>query len=192
MKIKDYKIRFTESLSPIYDSDEIESFFFLILEHEHKLKRVDLALDPNLEFSEIELQKWEAYCQELQKQKPIQYLLGKTQFFGLEFLVNEHTLIPRPETEELVNWIVADHQNSKKLQILDIGTASGCIAIRLSKSLQADGFSFDFSYEAVEVDQKNADRNQACVRFVAFDILSDAWEGHPFDAIVSNPPYVRG
>lgn len=191
MKIKDYKIRFTESLSPIYDSDEIESFFFLILEHEHQLKRVDLALDPNLEFSEIELQKWEAYCQELQKQKPIQYLLGKTQFFGLEFFVNEHTLIPRPETEELVNWIVADHQNSKKLQILDIGTGSGCIAISLSKNLQADTFAFDFSYEALEVAQKNADHNQAFVHFVEFDILSDAWEGDPFDIIVSNPPYVR-
>lgn len=191
MKIKDYKIRFTESLSPIYDSDEIESFFFLILEHEHQLKRVDLALAPNLEFSEIELQKWEAYCQELQKQKPIQYLLGKTQFFGLEFFVNEHTLIPRPETEELVNWIVADHQNSKKLQILDIGTGSGCIAISLSKNLQADTFAFDFSYEALEVAQKNADHNQAFVHFVEFDILSDAWEGDPFDIIVSNPPYVR-
>lgn len=191
MKIKDYKIRFTESLSPIYDSDEIESFFFLIFEQEHQLKRVDLALNPNLELTENELQKWEAYLQELQKQKPIQYLLGKTQFFGLEFFVNEHTLIPRPETEELVSWVINDNQHQQGLNILDIGTGSGCIAISLDKNLKAETFAFDVSYEALEVAQKNADHNQAFVHLVEFDILNDVWEGDPFDIIVSNPPYVR-
>jgi release factor glutamine methyltransferase len=191
MKIKDYKIRFTESLSPIYDSDEIESFFFLILEQEHQLKRVDLALNPNLELTENELQKWATYLQELQKQKPIQYLLGKTQFFGLEFFVNEHTLIPRPETEELVSWIINDNQHQQGLNILDIGTGSGCIAISLDKNLKAETFAFDVSYEALEVAQKNADHNQAFVHLVEFDILNDVWEGDPFDIIVSNPPYVR-
>src|SRR5690606_15264134 len=189
--IKDYKIRFTESLSPIYDSDEIESFFFLILEQEHQLKRVDLALNPNLELTENELQKWDAYLQELQKQKPIQYLLGKTQFFGLEFFVNEHTLIPRPETEELVSWIINDNQHQQSLNILDIGTGSGCIAISLDKNLKSETFAFDVSYEALEVAQKNADHNQTFVHLVEFDILNDVWEGDPFDIIVSNPPYVR-
>ncbi len=191
MKIKDYKIRFTESLSPIYDSDEIESFFFLILEQEHQLKRVDLALNPNLELTENELQKWATYLQELQKQKPIQYLLGKTQFFGLEFFVNEHTLIPRPETEELVSWIINDNQHQQGLNILDIGTGSGCIAISLDKNLKAETFAFDVSYDALQVAQKNADHNQAFVHLVEFDILNDVWEGDPFDIIVSNPPYVR-
>jgi release factor glutamine methyltransferase len=191
MKIKEYKSRFTQSLSPIYESGEIESFFFLILEQEHQLKRVDLALNPNLEFTENELQKWDAYLQALQKQKPIQYLLGKTQFFGLEFFVNEHTLIPRPETEELVSWIINDNQHQQSLNILDIGTGSGCIAISLDKNLKAETFAFDVSYDALQVAQKNADHNQAFVHLVEFDILNDVWEGDPFDIIVSNPPYVR-
>src|SRR5690606_22218928 len=105
MKIKDYKSRFIQSLSPIYEVKEVENFFYLILENQINLKRIDVALNPELEFSETELQKWDFYVQELQKQKPIQYLLGKTEFFGLEFFVNQHTLIPRPETEELVDWI---------------------------------------------------------------------------------------
>lgn len=191
MKIKEYKSRFTQSLSPIYESGEIESFFFLILEQEHQLKRVDLALNPNLEFTENELQKWDAYLQTLQKQKPIQYLLGKTQFFGLEFFVNEHTLIPRPETEELVSWIINDSQHKQNLSILDIGTGSGCIAISLDKNLKAETFAFDISEEALTMAQKNADHNQAFVHLVEFDILNDVWEGDPFDIIVSNPPYVR-
>jgi release factor glutamine methyltransferase len=191
MKIKEYKSRFTQSLSPIYESGEIESFFFLILEQEHQLKRVDLALNPNLEFTENELQKWDAYLQALQKQKPIQYLLGKTQFFGLEFFVNQHTLIPRPETEELVDWIIKENLSKKSLQILDIGTGSGCIAISLDKNLKAETFAFDISEEALTMAQKNADHNQAFVHLVEFDILNDVWEGDPFDIIVSNPPYVR-
>jgi len=191
MKIKDFKIRFIESLSPIYDSDEIKSFFFLILEHEHQLKRVDLALNPELEFSEIEIHNWEVYIQDLKNQKPIQYLIGKTRFFGFEFYVNQHTLIPRPETEELVDWIIKENLSKKNLQILDIGTGSGCIAISLDKNLKAETFGFDVSYEALEVAQKNADHNQAFVHLVEFDILNDVWEGDPFDIIVSNPPYVR-
>src|SRR5690606_35502015 len=145
MKIKEYKSRFTQSLSPIYESGEIESFFFLILEQEHQLKRVDLALNPNLEFTENELQKWDAYLQALQKQKPIQYLLGKTQFLGLEFFVNQHTLIPRPETEELVSWIINDNQHQQSLNILYIGTGSGCIAFSFDKNLKSETFAFDVS-----------------------------------------------
>lgn len=191
MKIKDYKSRFIQSLSPIYEVKEIENFFYLILENQINLKRIDVALNPELEFSETELQKWDFYVQELQKQKPIQYLLGKTEFFGLEFFVNQHTLIPRPETEELVDWIIKENLSKKSLQILDIGTGSGCIAISLDKNLKAETFAFDISEEALTMAQKNADHNQAFVHLVEFDILNDVWEGDPFDIIVSNPPYVR-
>lgn len=191
MKIKEYKFRFAESLSPFYEKDEIESFFYLILENEKHLKRIDLALNPDLEFSEEEVQKWDYYKNELQKQKPIQYLLGKTQFFGLEFFVNQHTLIPRPETEELVDWIVKENQSEKGLKILDIGTGSGCIAISLAKNLEAEVFAFDISEEALMMAQKNADHNRTFVHSVEFDILNEVWEGEKFDIIVSNPPYVR-
>ena len=191
MKIKDYKSRFIQSLSPIYEVKEVENFFYLILENQINLKRIDVALNPELEFSETELQKWDFYVQELQKQKPIQYLLGKTEFFGLEFFVNQHTLIPRPETEELVDWIIKENLSKKSLQILDIGTGSGCIAISLDKNLKAETFAFDISEEALTMAQKNADHNQAFVHLIEFDILNDIWEGDPFDIIVSNPPYVR-
>ena len=190
-KIKPYKIHFTESLSPIYDKDETENFFFLILEHLKGISRVNLALNPDLEFSEDEIQKMNFYLNELKNQKPIQYLLGVTEFFGLEFNVNPNVLIPRPETEELVEWILSENKDKKELKILDIGTGSGCIAISLAKNLKAEVFTFDISEEALKTAQINSDNNHTFVHFIEFDILNDVWEGEKFDIIVSNPPYVR-
>lgn len=190
-KIKPYKIHFTESLSPIYDKDETENFFFLILEHLKGISRVNLALNPDLEFSKDEIQKMELYLNELKNQKPIQYLLGVTEFFGLEFNVNPNVLIPRPETEELVEWILSENKDKKELKILDIGTGSGCIAISLAKNLKAEVFAFDISEKALETAQINSDNNQTFVHFIEFDILNDIWEGEKFDIIVSNPPYIR-
>ena len=190
-KIKPYKIHFTESLSPIYDKDETENFFFLILEHLKGISRVNLALNPDLEFSEDEIQKMNFYLNELKNQKPIQYLLGVTEFFGLRFDVNPNVLIPRPETEELVEWILSENKDKKELKILDIGTGSGCIAISLAKNLKAEVFAFDISEEALKTAQINSDNNHTFVHFIEFDILNDVWEGEKFDIIVSNPPYVR-
>lgn len=190
-KIKPYKIHFTESLSPIYDKDETENFFFLILEHLKGISRVNLALNPDLEFSEDEIQKMNFYLNELKNQKPIQYLLGVTEFFGLRFDVNPNVLIPRPETEELVDWILSENKDKKELKILDIGTGSGCIAISLAKNLKAEVFAFDISEEALKTAQINSDNNHTFVHFIEFDILNDVWEGEKFDIIVSNPPYVR-
>lgn len=190
-KIKPYKIHFTESLSPIYDKYETENFFFLILEHLKGISRVNLALNPDLEFSEDEIKKMELLLNELKNQKPIQYLLGVTEFFGLEFNVNPNVLIPRPETEELVEWILSENKDKKDLKILDIGTGSGAIAISLAKNLKAEVFAFDISEKALETAQKNADKNQAFVHFIEFDMLNDVWEGEKFNIIVSNPPYVR-
>lgn len=190
-KINPYKIHFTESLSPIYDKDETENFFFLILEHLKGITRVNLALNPDLEFSEDEIQKMELYLNELKNQKPIQYLLGVTEFFGLRFDVNPNVLIPRPETEELVEWILSENKNKKDIKILDIGTGSGCIAISLAKNLKAEVFAFDISEEALKTAQINSDNNHTFVHFIEFDILNDVWEGEKFDIIVSNPPYIR-
>ena len=191
MKIKKYKTLFVESLSFLYDKDEAENFFFLILKKIKGLSRVDLALNPELEFPEKEAQQLDFYLNELQKQIPIQYLLGTTEFFGLTLNVNPNVLIPRPETEELVDWIVRENQSKTDLKILDIGTGSGCIAISLAKHLKAEVFAFDISENALQTAQFNADQNQVFVHFVEFDILNDLWEGEPFDIIVSNPPYVR-
>lgn len=191
MKIREYKNNFIQHLTSFYDKDEAESFFYLILKDFKKVSRIDLALHPELKFTVNELQKMETYKQQLAAYKPIQYLLGKTEFGPLELFVTPEVLIPRPETEELVEWIVTENKNKPKLNILDIGTGSGAIAIWLFKALKSETFAFDISEKALEVAQKNADYNQAFVHFIEFDILNDTWEGNDFDIIVSNPPYVR-
>ena len=166
----------------------------MILENQINLKRIDVALNPELEFSETELQKWDFYVQELQKQKPIQYLLGKTEFFGLEFFVNQHTLIPRPETEELVDLIIKENKSESGPHIIDIGTGSGCIAISLKTNLPlAEVSAVDISNEAISIARENAKNNNCFVDFRCLDILE--WdhvfdEKETFDVIVSNPPYI--
>ena len=131
MKIKEYRTQFIQALTSMYGEGEAESFFYLILEEKQQLKRIDLALHPDLVFSEEEIVVWNSILEQLKLEIPIQYLLGKTSFYGLDFEVNENVLIPRPETEELVDWIVSNvlkNGRSKSIKILDIGTGSGCIA----------------------------------------------------------------
>jgi len=205
MQIKKYRSQFIQSLSNIYDEGEAESFFYLILEEKKQLKRIDLALQPDLSFSEADLQEWNSILEQLKLEIPIQYLLGKTHFYGLEFEVNSTVLIPRPETEELVDWIIQENlkiEKLKNLKILDIGTGSGCIAISLAKNLpNAQVFAIDVSEKALATAQKNAERNEVEVNFINTDILQiNDLEELPasnfqlpaqFDIIVSNPPYVR-
>lgn len=195
MKIKEYRTNFIQELSPIYDSGEAESFFYLILEEKHQLKRLDLALNPDLTFSNEEVQRWNSILDSLQKEIPIQYLLGKTSFYGLDFEVNPAVLIPRPETEELVEWIIRCNskiERLKDLKILDIGTGSGCIAISLAKNIvNAEVFAIDVSEKALATAQKNAEINQVKVTFLEKNILETDDLKQQFDIIVSNPPYVR-
>lgn len=192
MLAKDYRTIFIEKLTPIYDLLEAESFFYIILEDRFKMKRIDLALNPNFSFSEKELVQWNAILEQLQKEIPIQYILGKAHFYGLEFEVNENTLIPRPETEELVEWIVKKNEFNGKVKILDIGTGSGCIAISLAKNLpDATVFAIDVSEKALETAKRNAVKNDVNVTFLRQDILATEDLGQRFDIIVSNPPYVR-
>ncbi len=110
MLFKEYKSEFLKELSSFYDEMEIESFFYIILEQFHNKKRIDLALNPEMEMDALQLLRWETVLSELKKEKPIQYILGETEFYGLRFLVNENTLIPRPETEELVEWIIRKYE----------------------------------------------------------------------------------
>ena len=131
MQIKNYKDHFKTELLPIYDEQEIDSFFYIILEKLHGLKRIDLALNPETVMDGNHLKQWRNIVSDLKIQKPIQYILGETEFYGLRFEVNENTLIPRQETEELVEFIVGNSQKAegRSLRVLDIGTGSGCIAI---------------------------------------------------------------
>ncbi len=211
MNAKLYRTQFIEALEPIHGMDEAESFFYLILEDKHQMKRIDLALEPNFEFSDEAINVWESLVAQLKKEIPIQYLLGNTEFYGLPFIVNENVLIPRPETEELVDWIIKEDRKIERpkdlridglkdrgiegledLKILDIGTGSGCIAISLSKNIpDAKVFAIDVSAEALKVAKMNAEQNKVEVTFLEKDILETEDLMEQFDVIVSNPPYVR-
>ena len=195
MKIKEYKINFINSLLPFYDEMEAESFFYLILENRHQLRRIDLALDAEKEFSDAEISNCNFILEKLKTQIPIQYILGTTHFYGSEFIVDENVLIPRPETEELVDWIVKLNtklSKKKDLKILDIGTGSGCIAISLAKNiLNSAVFAVDVSEKALAVAEKNATLNKVTVTFLHKNILETNHLDQKFDIIVSNPPYVR-
>ena len=157
------------------------------------MSRVDLALKPDFEIDELEIQKWKNIIDQLQLQKPIQYILGETEFYGLRFKVNSSVLIPRPETEELVDWILKNNSNkSKQLRILDIGTGSGCIPITLARNLNNSEVSaVDISRDALKVAEVNAEINKVKVNFIEMDILKTTKLSERYDIIVSNPPYVR-
>lgn len=204
MILKEYKLHIINELESIFDLQEIESFFYIITEFLHQKKRIDLALEPNFSINENEVEKWNAIIAQLKQEKPIQYILGETEFYGLRFLVNENTLIPRPETEELVELIINENSKNKipNPKILDIGTGSGCIAISLAKNvLKAEVFALDVSEKALEIAKKNAALNKVEVNFINKSILemddsivqktNNQQLITVFDIIVSNPPYVR-
>lgn len=195
MTIKTYRTHFIQDLSSVYDAAEAERFFYLILEAKCQLRRIDLALRPELTFTESQISMFDHFLANLKLEIPIQYQLGTTHFYGLEFEVNENVLIPRPETEELVQWILQDCAKIKltpEFSILDIGTGSGCIPISLKKNLpQATVSAIDVSEKALEVAQRNAKWNGADIYFVLKNILETDNLGVNYDIIVSNPPYVR-
>ncbi len=192
MKIKKYKSFFLEQLISLYDETEVESFFYIILENKKKLKRIDLALNIDLEFTVDDLIIWNNILEKLKLEIPIQYIIGSTHFYELEFEVNQNVLIPRPETEELVDWIVAENKNSNNLKILDIGTGSGCIAISLAKNIpNSEVFALDVSIKALATAKKNAESNKVKVAFILKNILEVDNLNQKFDIIVSNPPYIR-
>ncbi len=204
MQLKQYKAHFFDVLKNIHDAQEIESFFFILTEYLHNLKRVDVALQPDFELSETEIQKWNTILSDLQLEKPIQYITGEAWFYGLPFEVNENTLIPRPETEELVAWILNSPitQHPAPITILDIGTGTACIPISLKANLpQADVFAIDVSEKALVVANRNAALNKVAINFIQANILEvedlsklpSSISHHPssYNIIVSNPPYVR-
>lgn len=195
MTIKQYRDHFIQELTPIHGADEAESFFYLILEEKNKLRRIDLALHLDLSFTPVEIEYYNDLLQQLKLEIPVQYLLGNAHFYGMEFNVNENVLIPRSETEELVDWIVSDCKNgqaTKPLKILDIGTGSGCIAIALAKNISnVEVFAIDVSEQALATAKKNAEKNGVNVKFILADILNTEKLQQEFDIIVSNPPYIR-
>ena len=193
MKIKTYKVDFIAQVASVFDQHEAESLFYIVLDTLHHLKRIDMALQPDLEMTNAQQIRWNEIKKELLNQKPIQYILGETEFFGLPFKVNQSTLIPRSETEELVALILKNNsKQTKNLKILDIGTGSGCIAVSLAKNcINASVFALDVSTEALQIAKINAQENKVEVVFLNQNILETQNLNQQFDVIVSNPPYVR-
>lgn len=193
MTFKEFHIFFQSELQSIYDVMEIDSFFYLILEHLHQLKRLDLALNPSLSMHLSAEEKWKEILVQLKRQKPIQYILGETEFYGIVLKVNEHTLIPRPETEELVDWILNDLKtDATKSKVLEVGTGSGCIPISIKKNNSLlDVHALDVSTEALKVATSNAFLNEVDLHFIHQNILETNELKENYDVIVSNPPYVR-
>ena len=192
MKIIEYRLFFIESLATIYDVLEAENFFYLVLENKNNLKRIDLALQRDLTFTGFEINIWNEILEQLRAQIPIQYILGSTHFYDMVFDVNKNVLIPRPETEELIDWIIKCNSNCSGLKVLDIGTGSGCIAIALAKNLSNSAvFAIDVSKKALATAELNAKKNEVNVTFIEKNILNTSDLEMQFDIIVSNPPYVR-
>jgi release factor glutamine methyltransferase len=192
MVLKEFKEAFSKQLSEKYPKTEIDTFFFILVEEYLDLQRIDTVLKPEFLITTNKLSLLNSALQRLQNEEPIQYILGKTEFYGFSFLVNKNTLIPRPETEELVETILEGANTFKALQILDIGTGSGCIPISLAKKLpKATIFAIDVSKEALAIAKQNASRNNVAINFLQEDILKAEILAQKFDIIVSNPPYVR-
>ena len=193
--VKDIRNYYCEQLCSIYDKDESNAMILILFEHYFNIDRVKMALEPQLRLSESEMLTFHFAVKDLLKNKPIQYILGETEFCELKFKVNENTLIPRPETSELVNKIhnAQFTMHNEQLTILDIGTGSGCIAVSLAKMIpNSEVFALDISEKALEVAKENAANNNVNVTFINDDILSlkNKIETQ-FDIIVSNPPYER-
>lgn len=193
MRLSQIKGYFQEELKDMYASSEIDFLFFWLAEKiletpEYKLK---LALEEDWEKVDERKLDFDLKLWELKNHRPIQYVLGETEFFGMKFFVNENVLIPRPETEELIEWIISDNPNFQGT-ILDVGTGSGCIPITLkSKIPTAEVHALDFSEEALKMAEINAGFHQTEVKFHAIDFLKfEEFELPSFDIIVSNPPYI--
>ncbi len=193
MKLSQLKINFTTVLQGVYDKEEVHCFFYILCDFFLQYSRFEVSMSQDTVVSETNIARFEKVLLRLKTQEPIQYILGTTEFYGLTFKVNEHTLIPRPETEELVDWVLSNlHDQDRVLDILDIGTGSGCIAISLTKNIPTARVSgLDVSEKALEIAQENAVKNQVLVSFCQKDILRTTSLEKKYDVIVSNPPYVR-
>lgn len=192
MTVRDLRRAAVAALIPLYGRGEAEWMTRLTLEYVTGWSRVDLLVDADKELGEVRVEAVKNIVDRLLKHEPLQYILGYEDFMGLKINVNPSVLIPRPETQELVNIIIDREAKATDLSVLDAGTGSGAIAVALLRNLRfARVTAIDNSDAALEVARSNAERLRTPVTFVNADMLSLAsLPGEPFDIIVSNPPYV--
>ncbi|MDG1379095.1 MAG: peptide chain release factor N(5)-glutamine methyltransferase [Flavobacteriaceae bacterium] len=192
MILKTLRNNFIKTLIDYYAETEIVSFFNLLSADILKMQRIDIAQNLYAVISGKKQEKFQNAVNKLKNYIPIQYITGNTEFYNLTLKVNAATLIPRPETEELVAWIINDQNNKQNISILDVGTGSGCIAIALAKNLpEAKVFALDVSEKALKIARQNAVDNGVTIEFIEADIFDVDLGNLQFDVIVSNPPYVR-
>ncbi len=192
LTIANIKNAIREELKDLYPERELLSLIKIILKETSGLPPTTILAYPETKLDAHVWHKINKICKDLKEFKPIQYILGSTEFFGLSLKVNKHTLIPRQETEELVALVVEENPTNN-LRILDIGTGSGAIAISLCKNLPSTLIvASDISAEALEIAATNANNNKCDLEFIEDDILNSRLDRKgTFDIIVSNPPYVR-
>lgn len=193
MTVHDAFLALKNELTSIYDITEASNIADWVIEDLTGKSRLERLISGNTPLDEAMQQRLLKAGAELLRQRPVQYVLGKSYFAGMELMVNEDVLIPRPETEELVEWLVRKTERKSALTILDIGTGSGCIALAVKKYLPAAKVTAaDISERALEVARKNAERYDLDITFIKADILDKAaYDTLPvFDIIISNPPYI--
>lgn len=179
-----------QTLTPLHGLAEARAIVYALMEDVFKMSKTDVLLGRFDRLSEAEKAQFSEYAKRLTEGEPLQYVVGTAPFGNLRFEVTPATLIPRPETLELVDWVVAEQQDRPSLRLLDIGTGSGCIAISLASLLpQAKVSAWDISADALAVARRNAERNGVEVAFQQVDVLH-VKETETFDCIVSNPPYI--
>ncbi|RXG30364.1 peptide chain release factor N(5)-glutamine methyltransferase [Leeuwenhoekiella palythoae] len=191
MVLKEYRQKFYNALDVLYPQEESETFFKILSQEYLKLAAFEIPLNFQLELTEAQQIRFDQALNRLKKFEPLQYIVGTTEFYGFPFVLSPDVLIPRPETEELVEWIYTDFKD-KECRVLDIGTGSGAIAVSLARILpKASITALDVSAKALKIAAENATANAVKVRFIEQDILACETLEESYDVIVSNPPYVR-
>ena len=194
MRLSEFRTHFRKTLLEIYSKEETESIFKRLIDFYFGWDASYPIINPNYLLNFKASEKLKFALSELKKEKPLQYITHQANFFGIDFYVNKSVLIPRPETEDLVNWVLEDISKNKIVfpQLMDIGTGSGCIAISLAKfNKQINVTAIDLSEKALKVAKKNAKQHQVKIDFIKHDIQSLLDWKNPLDIIVSNPPYVH-
>ena len=192
MLLQDLKILLKQKLTTHFEAVELSSIIGMLIEEVSGWNRTQQILHQNTAFNQAQVDEIEKYTEQLICGKPIQYILGKAWFMGQNFIVNENVLIPRPETEELVEWIISyANIKNKTLSILDIGTGSGCISIALKMALpHCEVSALDISKEALKLAQLNANNLNVSIQWMEQNILDTVALENAYDIIVSNPPYI--
>jgi len=193
-RIGDVRVHYKQKLCKVYAEKEADNLLFMVITEYTGLSKAEILMKHEEPVSESQLLKIHFASKELLKEKPIQYILGKAEFYGLPFIVNSKVLIPRPETEELAEMVIQYVNEKPNGHVIDLGTGSGCLAVTIKKKCPNTQLTaIDVSEFALEIAAINAEINEADIHFQKLDLLNpEIWNlKNTFDVIMSNPPYVR-